>query len=470
RPGRPAWMEEEFAYMGKTTKLLRDNNAVFHNEQWIPLIPTLTDSIYVNQWQSNDKIIYTIFSLKPEGYHAALFEFPGLYKLKNMNPAALKLHFVDLWNHEEIDTIMKQGIIQIQAKLEVFDRKFLNTRREGAVGCIAVFPELLKVSISNDTLYYSAPEGEKIVISSKADYSSPEVVSSIHDKPIRISDYFGINDSKMIIQLFRGKELLDERIVKLEHRKPVMITRTAKTSPAGSEVPGMVTVTGGTYSFITKRAEGTQEPFIAFPERKDTLKVQMHSFLMDKYPVTNAEWKHFITAAKYRPADTANYLKNWNHGILPAGKENYPVVYIDLKDALAYCSWAGKRLPSEMEWQYAAQGRDLRKYPWGNSMDSTRCNYNLNQLSPVNAYPSGTSPWGVEDLTGNVWQFTNDVYDNESYRYVIIRGGSFYHATGSEWYVTGGPVPADHPEQLLLISPSLDRNATVGFRCVKDVK
>jgi hypothetical protein len=74
----------------------------------------------------------------------------------------------------------------------------------------------------------------------------------------------------------------------------------------------------------------------------------------------------------------------------------------------------------------------------------------------------------VEDMTGNIWQMTSDVYFNGSYYYSIIRGGSYYHLTTSIWYVTGGPMPSDHPEMLLLIGADLDRNATVGFRLVKD--
>jgi formylglycine-generating enzyme required for sulfatase activity len=123
-----------------------------------------------------------------------------------------------------------------------------------------------------------------------------------------------------------------------------------------------------------------------------------------------------------------------------------------------------------MEWQYAAQGTDMRKYPWGNQMDSTKCNYHLHHPTSVRAFPGGASPFGVEDMIGNIWQMTNDVYDIGCYYYAIIRGGSYYHPVSSIWYVTGGPLPADHPEMLLLLSPGLDRNGTVGFRLVKDAE
>jgi formylglycine-generating enzyme required for sulfatase activity len=143
-------------------------------------------------------------------------------------------------------------------------------------------------------------------------------------------------------------------------------------------------------------------------------------------------------------------------------------VYVSLEDARAYARWAGKRLPTEIEWQYAAQGADGRKYPWGSDFDSTRCNNSLGRTTPVDAYPMGKSPFGVMDLIGNVWQLTNDVYDNGSYYLGIIRGGSYYNPTASVWYIKGGPQPADNPQILLMVSPGFDRSATVGFRCVKD--
>jgi formylglycine-generating enzyme required for sulfatase activity len=175
-----------------------------------------------------------------------------------------------------------------------------------------------------------------------------------------------------------------------------------------------------------------------------------------------------LAAGKYRPKDPANFLKHWVKGKPPAGMEDHPVVYVDATDAQAYARWAGKRLPTEMEWQYAAQGTDGRKYPWGPAMDSTRCNWQLERTSSVTAYPGGASPFGVMDLIGNVWQLTNDMYDNGTFVFCMLRGGSYYNPTSSWWYIPGGPQPADNPQILLMVSPALNRCGTVGFRCVKD--
>ena len=135
----------------------------------------------------------------------------------------------------------------------------------------------------------------------------------------------------------------------------------------------------------------------------------------------------------------------------------------------AYARWAGKRLPTQLEWQLAAQGTDKRKWPWGNDFHATYCNNSFNRLTPVDAFPKGQSPYGVMDLVGNVWQMTNDIYFNGTYYMGIIRGGSFYKPDSSWWYLQGGPQPLDRTQILLMVSPGFDRSSTLGFRCVKDI-
>ncbi len=210
--------------------------------------------------------------------------------------------------------------------------------------------------------------------------------------------------------------------------------------------------------------------FIHYPDFTEGETVRVETFYMDKYSVTNRQFKQFVEETGYTPEDTSNFLKHWVNGNYPAGQGNYPVVYVDYQDAQAYADWAGKRLPTEKEWHYAAQGSDGRKWPWGEEFDSTRCNVGLGKSTPVDAYPQGASPYGVMDLVGNVWQLTNDVYDNGSNYFCIIRGGSYYHPTASWWYVKGGPQPLDEHQMLLMVSPGFNRNATVGFRCVKDAE
>ena len=134
-------------------------------------------------------------------------------------------------------------------------------------------------------------------------------------------------------------------------------------------------------------------------------------------------------------------------------------------------SWAGKRLPHEWEWQYAAQGRDGRLYPWGNTWDDggrSQAGHGPRPTRPadVDAHPRGASPFGVMDLVGNVWQWTDEFVDEHT-RAAILRGGSYYQPQGSHWYFPQAYKLNEHGKYLLM-APSKDRSGTVGFRCVMD--
>jgi formylglycine-generating enzyme required for sulfatase activity len=210
--------------------------------------------------------------------------------------------------------------------------------------------------------------------------------------------------------------------------------------------------------------------FIPYPAYDTSKIVKIKGFYIDKYPVTNNQFYDFMESTGYTPKDTVNFLKHWKDGKYPKGMKNYPVVYISYEDAKAYADWSGKRLPTEAEWQYAAQGIDGRLYPWGDEITDGKCNSSSGKLTAVNKYPDGASPFGVEDLIGNVWQLTNDVYDDGSYYFIIMRGGSYYNPTSSWWYVKGGLQPLNKTQMLLRVSPGFERNATVGFRCVVDAE
>ena len=108
-----------------------------------------------------------------------------------------------------------------------------------------------------------------------------------------------------------------------------------------------------------------QYPWEDSPRRYHDHRMPVSSFYIDKYPVTNRQFAGFLDATHYHPADDHNFLKDWKEGQYPAGWDNRPVTWVSLEDARAYAKWAGKRLPHEWEWQYAAQGLDGRAYPWG---------------------------------------------------------------------------------------------------------
>jgi len=247
---------------------------------------------------------------------------------------------------------------------------------------------------------------------------------------------------------------------------------------------GMKIIPAGTFTF--KESHGDE--FISYPMQDTGKTFNMPSFLMDEFPVTNKDYYQFMISSLYKPSDTVNFLKHWTNGRPSKGIENKPVVYISYEDARAYATWAGKRLPSEIEWQYAAQTSALNEWPWEQKKPVTRREENVNEtltvvhiegidsihsnlgngiLPDVGSYPNGKNPNGLQDLVGTVWQLTNDEYINGSYRYIIMKGGSYFKPSGSWWYVQSGPRELHHRQYLLRVSPGFERNATVGFRCVK---
>ena len=197
----------------------------------------------------------------------------------------------------------------------------------------------------------------------------------------------------------------------------------------------------------------------------------MQPFFIDRHPVTNAQFKVFMDDSGYRPRDAHHFLRDWKQDAPPAGWDNKPVTWVSIEDARAYAQWAGKRLPREWEWQYAAQGSDGRIYPWGNAWDVDAVpvpNHGRNMRPPadVDAHPRGASPFGVLDLVGNVWQWT-DEYTDEHTRAAVLRGGSSYRPQTSHWYFPQAHRLDQHGKYLLM-APCKDRSAAVGFRCVVD--
>jgi len=456
-PGRPDWINEEFTYLGKTTRILRENSSVFLNDQWTPLISSLRDSIWINRWTEGLKTVYTVLSFSPAGYIGPMFK---------VIPKE-GFHFVSLWHHNCLKPVEMQDGDYISVDVKSYPVKWKNTRREGNIDCIARFPDWLKVELTKDSLYLHAEKGNRIRLW-KGDPSYQNTFKSLpaRDTVFNLRDEFRPFEGKYVIQLFNADELIDERIVFLVPGKPYLITRVVRTKTTSHAPNGMVTIPEG--DFIFKVSNPDQ--FIPYPDYSIPRKIHVRKFFMDKYPVTNEQFYDFMLATHYRPQDPTNFLKHWVDGKYPAGMGDYPVIWVNLDDAKAYAKWADKRLPTEIEWQYAAQGTDGRLWPWGDEFYGTRCNNNFNRPTPVDAFSKGKSPFKVADMVGNVWQLTNDVYDNGSYYFVIIRGGSYFNPTGSSWYLKGGPQPLDRTQMLLLVSPGFDRSATVGFRCVKDAE
>ena len=247
---------------------------------------------------------------------------------------------------------------------------------------------------------------------------------------------------------------------------PQEMEQITPTKPPSGIPSGMVKIPEGDFLFKVQgiEIEGSNDigvdleyPWEDSPRRYHEHGMHVKSFWIDKYPTTNEEFKKFLEAAHYHP-------DGWG---------DRPVTWISLEDAQAYASWAGKRLPHEWEWQYAAQGSDGRLYPWGNEWNASAVpvpdkGHTMRGPDAVTDHPQGASPFGVMDLVGNVWQWT-DVFVDQHTRAGVLRGGSYYQPQGSIWYFPQAYLLTEHGK-LLMMAPSLDRSATLGFRCAQDAQ
>lgn len=261
---------------------------------------------------------------------------------------------------------------------------------------------------------------------------------------------------------------------------PQQMVEIAPTRLVVEAPEGMVTIPAAEFDFVVSGIEiegytwkglDFQYPWENSARRAHRHRMHIKSFHIDRYPVTNAQYKKFMGASGYRPRDAHSFLRDWVDGAPRRGWENKPVTWVSIEDARAYATWAGKRLPHEWEWQYAAQGTDGRLYPWGND-------WNVGNMPPqskerenpipadVDAHPQGASPFGVLDLVGNVWQWTDEFYDEHT-RAAALRGGSSYQPQTSHWYFPQA-YQLDQHGKYLLMAPCKDRAGMLGFRCVVD--
>lgn len=253
-------------------------------------------------------------------------------------------------------------------------------------------------------------------------------------------------------------------------------TRPYRTAP-----DGMIAIPPARFDFRVRGLvlEGyasagvdVQYPWENEPRRAHRHLLHIAAFAIDRFPVTNAQFKAFLDASGYAPRDRQNFLAHWAGGAPLSGWEDRPVTWVGLEDARAYAEWAGKRLPREWEWQYAAQGTDGRLYPWGEDwLDDAVPEPCLERRMPdppvVGAHPAGASPFGVEDMVGTVWQWT-DEYRDEHVRAAVLRGGNSYQPQTSHWYFPQAYGLDEHGKYLLM-APAKDRSAGIGFRCAVDL-
>ncbi|MBX3334862.1 MAG: SUMF1/EgtB/PvdO family nonheme iron enzyme [Nitrospira sp.] len=196
-----------------------------------------------------------------------------------------------------------------------------------------------------------------------------------------------------------------------------------------------------------------------------------HDHWIDQYPVTNEKYRVFMLASgyanhqywsdegwKWRTEKCITNPEYWNDE--KSNKANHPVVGVSYYEAEAYAKWAGKRLPTEREWEKAARGEDGRRYPWGEEFDVSRCNSNESRIghtTSVSQYPKGVSLYGSYDMVGNVWEWCTRGYDEQKKDTRVVRGGS--------WSASPGMLCVSYRD---LRDPDI-RLSDLGFRLVQDI-
>ncbi len=201
--------------------------------------------------------------------------------------------------------------------------------------------------------------------------------------------------------------------------------------------------------------------------------IYLDAFYIDKYEVTNALYKACVEAGGCTlPQNSSSNTRSSYYD--NSEFDNYPVVYVDWSQSKAYCEWRGASLPTEAQWEKAARGADERTYPWGEGSDCDKANYSScksDDTAPVGSYENGKSPYGIYDLSGNVWEWVADWYDSNYYanspsanplgptsgQYRILRGG----ASGTYNYY--GPTSYARNKYSQEFG-----SFNIGFRCARD--
>ncbi len=233
-------------------------------------------------------------------------------------------------------------------------------------------------------------------------------------------------------------------------------------------------------------------PVLGYADESPSRQVCLNGFYIDKNEVTNAQFKKFVDATGYvTEAEKSSNARTWRH---PNGPEsnadnmaNYPVVCVSWNDANAYARWAGKRLPTEAEWEKTARGTDGRIYPWGNasptaalvnvadkSADLKWSNTSLDDThktaAPVGSFPGGKSVYGANDMAGNVSEWCYDWWNKDYYKTGPLQNpfgpqtGEFRVVRGGSWF---SGAEAARTAQRMYMRPE-SSSAAIGFRCVKD--
>src|SRR5262245_38532820 len=288
-------------------------------------------------------------------------------------------------------------------------------------------------------------EGKQVINEPKA---LPQQVAQAEDT-LEIANKLGLDDEKRAVY-----QQLNEKI---QHRHRV----NYKTPSLPQQLDqSMVLVPAGEFLMGSWTGDADERP---------VRRVYLDAFFMDKNQLTVGEYAKFLAATSHEVPPEWNIMSRPMH-------QKRPVVNVDWEDAAAYCKWAGKRQPTEAEWEKAARGTDGRTYPWGDE-PPTKFHGNMKQelwnnhmgLTLVGMFGDGKSPYGINDMAGNVWEWVSDWYDNDNYSTAPLRNPTG-PTTGISKVVRGGSWGSG-PEGLRSAErethvPSFQGYGT-GFRCAK---
>jgi sulfatase modifying factor 1 len=216
-----------------------------------------------------------------------------------------------------------------------------------------------------------------------------------------------------------------------------------------------------------------------FDNERPVHKVYLDAYYIDKYEVSNAKYKEFVDATGYPvPYVDAYWAEpyNWRNKTYPPGKGDHPVVLVSWYDAAAYAKWAGKRLPTEAEWEKAARGSDGRAWPWGNTWDVDNCNMResfINSTVPVHQFEKGKSPYGCFNMAGNAMEWVADWYKDNYYSHTPSKNPTG-PMSGASKVARGGAWDSNinlytRTDYRAYLMPT-EKKASLGFRCARDAE
>ncbi|HDP34286.1 MAG TPA: hypothetical protein ENN29_04155, partial [Candidatus Hydrogenedentes bacterium] len=353
----------------RAAAILRVFQKQFTSELWDPFYPSQDDDLYIHRWPGAPTTLFTLRNMgEPIKYGILIrWQLPPHVRADDMQVR-------DLWRGQMMRWDMTEfGWVQLWGDVD-------------DVGCIAVTfgddPRVDELMASQAAL--NAPDSEAAETVTPALKPVERTAGAAYDKPPR----------GMVLIPGGGASM------RIEHpRRECGCYPDPDTDPSdarrftwGHPHDGMVT---------------------------HDYQVDVEPFFMDAAQVSNRDFQRFLKETGYAPRHAHNFLRHWPDGEMPEAMADLPVVYVDLDDARAYASWAGKRLPTEAEWQRAAQGDDGRRWPWGNDFDAAMCPPAGASPMPVRSLPEGRSPWGCYLMAGNVWEWTESERCDGNTRFCI---------------------------------------------------